>query len=214
MDLIYLLPGAFFAPVIHEWVKAMASTLQGDPTPRSQGFLSGNLFKYFEPIGFLMMLFFGGFGWGQPVPTAALHYKNRRKGTLITYIAPSLANLLLGIVSIAAVSLLAGEPLHAFLLVRITHVHVWTADAHWIIMMVLFAFAQCNILLALFNLIPVHPLDASKILQLFARPDTLVKLNHFEKPMQIALMLALVFGLVSFVFSPVWNAILRMVWLA
>jgi Zn-dependent protease len=217
MEYIYLLPGAFLAPVLHEWVKALTSTLQGDPTPRSRGFLTGNPFRYFEPVGFLMMLLFGGFGWGQPVPTSALHYKNRRRGILVTYITPSAVNLLLGIIAIMAVSLLAvgfgDASLDAFLVVRSMYMNVWVADARWIAMLVLFAFAQCNILLALFNLIPVHPLDASKILRLYARPDLLVKMNHYEKPMQIILMLALVFRFVGMMFHPVWEAILRMAWL-
>ena len=213
MDIIYFLPGAFFAPIIHEWVKAITSTLQGDPTPRDKGFLTGNPLKYFEPVGFLLMLFFRGFGWGQPVPTAALHYKNRRQGVLITYITPSVVNLLIGMLTIAVVSLLAGSPVDIFLMARRVHINA-VGDAHWMAMMFLFSFAQCNILLALFNLIPVHPLDASTILRLFAKPDTLVKLNHYEKPMQIILMLALVFGLVGILFSPVWNVILRMAWLA
>jgi Zn-dependent protease len=213
MEYIYLLPGAFLAPIIHEWVKAVTSTRLGDPTPRSRGFLTANPMKYFEPVGFVMMLFFGGFGWGQPVPTASLHYKNRRRGVLITYITPSVVNLLLGIIAIAVLSLLAGVSLNEFLAVRVLHIHRW-GDVHWVTMLLLFSFAQCNVLLALFNLIPVQPLDASKILQLYAHPDTLVKLNHFEKPMQIVMILALVFGLVGFVFNPVWHFILQTAWLS
>jgi Zn-dependent protease len=214
MEFIYLLPGAFFAPVIHEWVKAFTSHTLGDPTPRNRGFLTANPFKYFEPLGFIMMMFFRGFGWGQPVPTAALHYKNRRLGVLITYILPSVVNLVLGIITVMVLSLLVNNPVELFWLARIMHINEWVADARWITSMVLFAFAQCNVLLALFNLIPIHPLDASKILQLFVRPETLVKLNHYEKPMQIVLILALVLGLVGFVFNPVWEFILRAAWLA
>jgi Zn-dependent protease len=194
MELLYLLPGAFLAPVIHEWVKAFTSHIQGDPTPRNHGLVTFNPFKFFEPVGFMIMLYSGGFGWGQPVPTASLHYKNRRKGTLITYITPSAVNLLIGIISVAVLSLIDNGSVGA---------HLW----------ILYNFAKCNILLALFNLLPVHPLDMSKILHLFVRPDTLVKLNHYEKPMQIILILALVFGLVGAVFHPAWNFIARMAWI-
>ncbi|MCL2187637.1 MAG: site-2 protease family protein [Defluviitaleaceae bacterium] len=213
MEFIYLLPGAFFAPIIHEWVKAFTSTRLGDPTPRKHGFLTLNPLKFIEPVGFLMALYFGGFGWGQPVPTAALHYKNRRQGVLITYITPILANLLLGIAAIMAVSWLAGGPLDAFLMARRLYMPHWIWDTQWIIMLMLFSFAQCNIFLALFNLLPVHPLAMSKILQLYASPDTLVKLNHYEKPMQIIMILALVFGFVRMLFAPVWQIILQIGWL-
>jgi Zn-dependent protease len=194
MEILYLIPGAFLAPVIHEWVKAFASHMQGDPTPRNKGFLTANPLKYIEPVGFMMMLFFNGFGWGQPVPTSSLHYKNRRRGVLVTYAAPVAVNFILGIVCIAVLSLLDRGPVNP-------------------LMWVLFYFAQCNIFLALFNLIPVHPLGMSKVLHLFVRPDTLVKMNHYEKPMQIILILALVFGLVNMIFNPVWNAVLRFAWL-
>jgi Zn-dependent protease len=196
MDIIYLLPGAFLAPVIHEWVKALTSHIQGDPTPRNKGFLTANPLKFFEPVGFIMMVLFRGFGWGQPVPTAPLHYKNRRAGVLITHITPMAVNFLLGAAAVAVLFLLDRGSVHPFL---------------W----VLFYFAQCNIFLALFNLIPVHPLGMSKILRLFVRPDTLVKLNHYEKPMQIILILALVFGLADAVFTPVWNTVQRtvLIWL-
>jgi Zn-dependent protease len=189
----------------------------GDPTPRNRGFLTANPFRYFEPIGFLLMLFFNGFGWGKPVPTAALHYKNRRRGVLITHLTPIAVNLLLGAAAIATVSLLANGPLDAFLFVRRVYINVWEADVQWITMLVLIAFAQCNIFLALFNLIPVYPLAGSKILQLYARPDTLVKLNHYEKLTQMLLILALVFprpfGVVGYIFNPVFELILRNAWL-
>jgi len=218
MELLYLLPGAFFAPMIHELTKAVTSTAQGDPTPRNRGFLTLNPFKFFEPIGFLMMLFFGGFGWGQPVPTAALHYKNRRQGVLITHLAPVAVNLLVGFAAIMALSLWVGATqdasLDAFLFIRRLFILSAEWDAVMIGKLVLFAFAQCNILLAFFNLLPVHPLAMSKIIQLYAKPDTLVKLNHYEKPMQIILILLLVFGAVAMIFTPVWNTILRMAWVA
>ncbi|MCL2603946.1 MAG: site-2 protease family protein [Defluviitaleaceae bacterium] len=194
MEILYLLPGAFFAPVIHEWAKAVASHLQGDPTPRNKGFLTANPLKFIEPIGFMMMLIFNGFGWGQPVPTASLHYKNRRRGVLVTHITPIAVNFTLGVVSIIILSLLDNGPINP-------------------LMWVLFYFAQCNIFLALFNLIPVHPLAMHKIIQPFLRPDTLVKLNHYEKPMQIILILTLVFQLVHAVFNPVWEFVLRTAWL-
>ena len=59
MRFLFLLPAAFLAPVIHEMVKALISTAQGDPAPRRHGFLTANPFKYFEPIGFIFIMVFG-----------------------------------------------------------------------------------------------------------------------------------------------------------
>lgn len=207
-----MIPGAFFAPMIHEYTKAAVSTAQGDPTPRTRGFLTLNPFKFIEPIGFLMMLFFNGFGWGQPVPTASLHYKNRRKSTLITYLTPIAVNLIIGVLSVMLLSALVDGTPEAFLFAREMFLRSAVWDANAIALIVLFAFAQCNVLLALFNLLPVHPLAMSKILPLFVHADTIVKLNHYEKPLQIGLILLLVFGLIGRLFIPVWSMIIHLAW--
>jgi len=213
MEFLFLLPGALLAPVIHEFTKAVTSTVQGDPTPRNRGFLTFNIFKYVEPLGFFMMVLLGGYGWGQPVPTASLHYKNRRRAMVITYVTPMLVNLLLGIGAIITLSLWVGAPLNAFLFVRREFLLAFEWDVMAILKLALYGFAQCNILLALFNLIPVHPLAMSKIIQPFVKPDTIVKLNHYEKQLQFVLVFMLVFGFVGRIFWPIWINILSAVWL-
>jgi len=212
MEFLFLLPGALLAPIIHEFTKAVTSTVQGDPTPRNRGFLTFNIFKYVEPLGFFMMVFLGGFGWGQPVPTASLHYKNRRRATIITYATPMVMNLLVGIVAIVVLSRWVGVPLNAFLFVRREFLLNFEWDAMVIIKLALYSFAQCNILLALFNLIPVHPLAMSKIIQPFMKPDTIVRFNHYEKTLQFMLVLVLLFGFVGRLFGPFWVNILAAVW--
>jgi len=210
-----MLPAAFLAPVIHELVKAICSTLQGDPIPRNTGRLSLNPFKHFDPIGFLFILLFG-YGWGNPAPTAALHYKNRQRGVLVTYLVPVLVNLVLGIGAVIVVALMTtGTNLQAdgyFAFWLYIRSHVFASDPYLITMLVLSHFAFVNISLALFNIIPVFPLAANKILLQFSRPDTIAKLNHYEKPMQIILLLLLAFGLISQVFGPLAMHIVRLVW--
>ena len=70
------IPGILVATTVHEFVRALTSTVLGDTYPKSQGQVTLNPVKHFEPIGFLMMLYSGGFGWGKPVETSALYYKN------------------------------------------------------------------------------------------------------------------------------------------
>ena len=214
MRYLYMLPAAFLAPVIHEWVKAIVSTVQGDPTPRNTGHLTLNPFKYFEPIGFVFVLLFG-VGWGKPTPTAALHYKNRQRGVVITYTVPALVNLLLGIGAVMCVNLMLGrvngDAHYSFLFVLINFSR-WMPDAYYIALIVLSHFAYINILLALFNLIPVYPLAANKLLLLFCRPENIARINHYEKPMQIILILALAFGFVFRVLQPIANTIARFAW--
>jgi len=214
MRYIYMLPAAFLAPVIHEWVKALCSTALGDHTPRNTGHLTLNPFRYFEPIGFVFILLFG-FGWGNPTPTAALHYKNRQTGTLITYLVPVLVNLLLGIGAAIAVSALAANvygPMHYNSLFIFIGFSFWTPNIYFLGILMLSHFAFININMALFSIIPVYPLAANKLVQLFGRPDTIARVNHYEKPMQIILILLLAFGLIGQLFFPITRFIIGLAW--
>ena len=96
------IPGILVATTVHEFVRALASTVLGDNYPKSQGQVTLNPVKHFEPIGFLMMLYSGGFGWGKPVETSALYYKNRKRDTLLVAILPTVVNLILGLVFLFA----------------------------------------------------------------------------------------------------------------
>ena len=189
MEYLIMLPGAFLAPVIHEFVKAICSAMQGDPTPGEHGRLSLNPFRHFEPIGFAFVMLFG-FGWGNPTPTSALHYKDRRRGVVITYTVPVLVSLLLGVGTAVAMPFLPGwgwslGPLDAFTL-----------------QLIVMQFSIININLALFNLIPVYPLAANRLLIHFGRPDTIAAANHYEKFMQIGLILLLSLGMLGQLLGP------------
>ncbi|MBQ7103810.1 MAG: site-2 protease family protein, partial [Anaerotignum sp.] len=67
------IPGIIVATTIHEFTRALLSTIFGDNYPRSQKRLTLNPARHFEPIGFLLMFYSGGFGWGKPVETSALY---------------------------------------------------------------------------------------------------------------------------------------------
>jgi hypothetical protein len=173
LPFLYRIPGAFFAPVIHEFTKARVSALLGDHTPRKNGFISFNPFKFFEPIGFILMLGYQ-VGWGQPVPTSSFLYKNRRKGILITYGVPILVSLLVGMLAV----FLAGNYFggNAFLL----------------------AFGRMSIRLAAFNLIPVYPLAMSKMLPLFVSRDTAIRLEDKKRWLQLFLFIMIFLDAVEF----------------
>ena len=199
MQLLYILPGAFFAPVIHEWVRAVVSTCLGDPTPKQKGFLSFNPFRYFELIGFILMLMFR-MGWGQPVPTSPYYYKNRRRDTIIVNTVPSIANIVVGVLTIWLLNAIT-QPLSQ----AISSLRVYVA-----IVFTLLNFAISNIALAVFNLIPIYPLDGAKILQLFMRPDQIVRMNHSEKMLQMLLIFMMLFGFLGMMLGPIVNLILAL----
>ena len=89
---LFALPAIFVSITICEFTKAFVSTKLGDNIPRQEGRLTLNPFKHFEAIGFILFLLCG-FGWGKPVRTSGVYYKNRKLGTVITYTAPILANI-------------------------------------------------------------------------------------------------------------------------
>ena len=97
--IVFLLgiPAIMIATTIHEFTRAAVSSSLGDKLPREQGRLTINPLKHFEPIGMILMLACG-FGWGLPVNTSALYYKDRKKGVLITAVAPTIANLIFAFV--------------------------------------------------------------------------------------------------------------------
>jgi Zn-dependent protease len=210
MRFLYLLPGAFLAPVIHEMTKARVSAALGDPTPRKNGFLTFNPFKFSEPIGFIMMLYFR-MGWGQPVPTSPFMYKNKRQATLMVYGLPIIANLVVGIAAIAVLNMVWPGLQERAVRTLFTTGSASAANFAQHVRGFLLNFGQMNIALALFNLIPVHPLGMNKIVHLFISPQSSVRFTYFEKQMQFFLLLFLLFGFVQSLIFPLVDMIVRFV---
>lgn len=195
--LLLRIPAAFCALVLHEMVKARCSTIMGDPTPKNSGLMSGNPIKYLEPIGFIVTVVFG-FGWGRPTPTSPLYYKDRQKGIFITYLTPSLVNLLAGLL----VALLSGVlSVAAFQMAVDAHPMMMVVNT-WIIRFMV-TFAHCSIGIALFNMIPVPPLDAAKLLQSALSPNAAIKMTQNEKLLQLVLMLLMIMGVIGAIIYPI-----------
>ena len=92
--ILFALIAIIIATTVHEFTRALTSTILGDTLPKQKGRLTLNPIKHFEPIGFILMLATGGFGWGKPVDTTSLYYKNRKRDTLLTAIMPDIANII------------------------------------------------------------------------------------------------------------------------
>lgn len=132
---------------IHEFSHAFAAEKLGDPTPRLEGRLSLNPLKHLDPLGTLMILFIG-FGWGRPVTFDPFNLQNPRRDAAFISLAGPASNLILALV----LSIL----LRLFILFKLQILIT--------IGIILFApIIQLSLLLGIFNLIPVHPLDGFKI---------------------------------------------------
>lgn len=144
--LVVYVVSLFLAIGLHEYAHAKAADQLGDPTPRLQGRLSLNPFVHIDLLG-LAFLFFFGFGWGKPVGFDPYNLKNPRRDAAIISFAGPLSNILLAVI--------------ASILLRV--LDVVQPEISSIFFLFLSPFISLNILLALFNLIPIHPLDGFKI---------------------------------------------------
>ena len=154
---IPLLYSIIFHELAHGWV----AYLMGDPTAKSLGRLSLNPLKHLDPIG-TVMLFIFGFGWAKPVPVNFNQLRDRHKGMILVSAAGIITNMLLAFI--------------ALFLSRLLSFSMSSMP-----MVLLYYFAQINIILAAFNLIPLPPLDGSKILMGFTSPNVQNFLFRIER---------------------------------
>ncbi|MCY4645031.1 MAG: site-2 protease family protein [Bacteriovoracales bacterium] len=195
------IPVFLFAIVIHEWGHAWMAKVFGDDTAERQGRLTLNPMAHIDPMGTvffpLLLLFIGStvFGWAKPVPVSVRNLKDPRRGLFwVSFAGPGM-NLAAGILS-------------ALVLAVIVHFSSGLDESGGysitIIKMLKFS-VIINFILAFFNLIPLHPLDGSKMLPRFLNYEWMRKYERFCQHGQMILM-----GLVllSFVGLPVFNILL------
>jgi len=158
--LVLLIPVLLFALVFHEFSHAWVAYKLGDPTARYAGRLTLNPIAHLDPIGGLMILFVG-FGWAKPVPVDPRYLKKPREDMMKIAFAGPASNLLLAFI--------AGTILR-------------TGYVQGSMAMMIILFTQINIMLAVFNMIPVSPLDGSQIfsgLLIRTNPDLVRKLQIY-----------------------------------
>lgn len=181
LDILELL---MFVPaiVLHEVAHGYVSYRLGDPTAKMRGRLSLNPLKHVDPFGTvllpLLLAFTGApvFGFAKPVPINPHYYRDYRKGMLISGLAGPATNLTLAVAAGLIVRLVnaAGT---AVLEVASTG----TLSALGWVLYAFYVFAQINLVLMFFNLIPIPPLDGSRVLPLFLSDRALQSYHRFER---------------------------------
>ena len=180
-----------YSIIAHELAHGWVAYLFGDDTAKLSGRLSPNPLKHLDPMG-TIALFFAGFGWARPVPVDFSRLKNFRLGLISVSLAGCLTNII-----IAAVAL--------FLL------QFEAIAANGLLASLLLVIARINIILGAFNLIPIPPLDGSKILMGFLPAEARQGLARIE-PYGFFILIFLIFsGILSPVIIFVQNLILALI---
>ena len=169
---VLLIIPLLYSVVIHEVAHGWVANRMGDPTAKLLGRLSLNPLKHLDPVGTLM-LFLVGFGWAKPVPINMNNIADRRRGLIFVSSAGILANILLAFGSLLVYRLLGQSSTGTVALI-----------ANYT--------AYINITLAALNLIPIPPLDGSKILMGFASRNTQYFLARIE-PYGFFILIALLY---------------------
>lgn len=181
---------------VHEMAHAYAAYKCGDDTAKLKGRLTINPFAHLDLIGTLMILFFG-IGYANPVPVNPARLKHPRKNMALISFAGPLANIIM-----------------SFIFIFLTYFLMFIAPTNNVIYMVASFFsyaAQVNVTLAVFNLIPIPPLDGSKILTAVLPDKLYFSLMRYERYIMIGLFVLLFLGVLNGPISWLSNILLNII---
>lgn len=185
LGLIAGLPGLIIAIVIHEYAHARIAVAMGDYTPQLTGRLSLNPLSHIDPVGFFMLIFIR-FGWAKPVIINPHNFKNWKMGSLLVALAGPAANLLIAFFTVFVIGLLLRF-----------HIHLTTG-----MQLVLYLIVIYNINFSIFNMLPIPPLDGSKVLMTFLPDSLAVKLSSLEQYSVIIFLIMAATPIVSIILVP------------
>jgi len=204
--LIYIIPAVIIALTFHEYAHAFVAYRFGDPTAKNAGRLTLNPLKHLDMIGTLLLIF-AHFGWAKPVPINAYYFQGSRKTKVMwVSLAGPLMNLALAFIAGAILSLLVNRVLPG--------VHINSDSLYNLInyfFHLIYYLMYINIILAVFNFLPIPPLDGSKILAGLL-PDALAeKVFLLDRYGFIILIILLITNTLDVIFTPLIGGLYKII---
>ncbi len=210
IELLLRFPIVIVALVVHEVAHGFVAYKLGDPTAKYMGRLSLNPLRHLDPIGAICMLLFR-FGWAKPVPINPTYFKNPKVGMALSSFAGPAANIILSF--IGSFFYVLSVKLSNLIIINTGIQGLYTPLSYVCHFFALFAIL--NLSLAIFNLIPLPPLDGSRILSIVLPQKTYFGMMRYERQIGIGFMIVLlvdsyflggyITGALSFVVSFILN---------
>ena len=186
---LMMLPGLVLALTFHEYAHAKMADKLGDPTPEDQGRLTLNPMAHMDPMGTICLLF-AGFGWGKPVQVNGAYFRNPARENMLVALAGPVMNFILAFV--------------LFIILAFISIFAPAGSSVWAIVSVIVLYAaSLNISLGVFNLLPVPPLDGSKIFAYFLKGKAREFLYTLENYSWIIIMILFITEIPSYIVGPI-----------
>ena len=195
--LVITIPVFLLALTVHEFAHGWVANWLGDPTARLQGRLTLNPIAHLDPIGTLALVFIG-FGWARPVPVDSRYLKRPQRDMMLVAAAGPASNLVLAVLSAFCVRMIP-----------------WSATgAEWIwlvkpVLLMLYTSVGVNVILAVFNLLPIPPLDGSRVLSGLLPLRQAINLSRLEPYGGIIIFLLFITGVMNPMFGLAQHTITR-----
>ncbi|MBT9155847.1 MAG: hypothetical protein DDT37_00821 [Firmicutes bacterium] len=192
-NLIFLLPALLLAITVHEFSHAWVSHRLGDPTPKYNDRITLNPLAHIDPLGLITLLVFG-FGWGKAVEIDPSYYRNQRQGVLWVSLAGPISNIVTAF-------------LLMFVFVAMLSMNIMPEDSFGA--RLLRTGFSINVVLAVFNMLPVPPLDGSKVLASLLPRKYAYSFQSLAQQWGFFILIGLMAtGLIGSILTPLSNAVL------
>ena len=193
IHLLLSLPTILIALSVHECAHAWAAYKLGDSTAKNFGRMTINPLKHLDPLGVLCMIV-AGFGWARPVPVNSRNLRNPKRDMVLISLAGPASNIILAFIGLLILRILQVLVLPAL---SAAAIGTFGVDAIAMLLQFLMLFCMLNAGLAIFNLLPIPPLDGSHLLALILPSRIYFKYVQYERYISFALVLLLVFNVLD-----------------